>query len=80
MGRCNCRSWGGVIVVQHEDEADQVRGWVEVPPRADEVDPTDIPARHRELFLDAIRETIEADGVIVPEEREAFQLLEELMR
>jgi hypothetical protein len=58
----------------------QVKGWLEVPPRPEEVDPTDIPVRHRKLFLDAIRETIEADGVVVPEEREAFELLQELIR
>ena len=63
-----------------EECAEQVRGWLEVPPRPEEVDPTDIPERHRRLFLDAIRETIQADGVVVPEEREAFELLEELMR
>jgi len=63
-----------------DEVAEQVRGWLEVPPPPDEVDPTDIPPRHRKLFLDAIRETIEADGVVVSEEREAFELLQELMR
>ena len=62
-----------------DDEAEQVRGWLEVPPRGEEVDPNDIPARHRKVFLEAIRDTIEADGVVVPEEKEAFELLTELL-
>jgi uncharacterized membrane protein YebE (DUF533 family) len=62
-----------------EEEARQVKGWLEVPPRSEEVDPQEVPARHRRIFLDAIRATIEADGVIVPEEQEAYSILEELL-
>jgi uncharacterized tellurite resistance protein B-like protein len=63
-----------------EEVAERVREWLEVPPPPEEVDPTEIPARHRAIFLDAIRKTIEADGVVVPAEREAYELLEELLR
>jgi uncharacterized tellurite resistance protein B-like protein len=62
-----------------EEEAAQVNAWLDLPPRPEEVDPADIPTRHRKLFLDAIKKTIEADGVVVPEEREAYELLEELI-
>lgn len=62
-----------------EEEAEQVKGWLEVPPRPEEVDPQEVPERHRALFLDAIRETIEADGKVVPEEQEAFDILKELL-
>src|SRR5512144_1070067 len=62
-----------------EDDAAQVRGWLEVPPPPEDVDPTKIPLRHRELFLDAIRATIMADGVVAPEEQEAFSLMEQLI-
>jgi uncharacterized tellurite resistance protein B-like protein len=62
-----------------EEEAARVRDWLELPPRPEEVDPAEIPPRHREQFLEAIRATIEADGVVVPEEREAFELLQELI-
>src|SRR5262245_15168996 len=61
------------------DEAEQVKGWLTLPPRPEDVDPAEIPARHRKLFLEAIRETIEADGKVVPEEQEAFELIQELL-
>lgn len=63
-----------------EDEAAQVQRWLEVPPPVDEVDPTHIPKAHRQLFLDAARELIVADGRIREEEAEAFELLDQLVR
>jgi hypothetical protein len=61
-------------------EAKQVEGWLKVPPRPEEVDPADVPHAHRELFLDAARSMIAADGEIHPEERISFELLEQLLR
>ena len=37
------------------EELDQVRSWLEVPPPAEELDPSQIPREHRQLFLDAAR-------------------------
>lgn len=63
-----------------EHEAQQVKGWLEVPPEADAVDPTQIPRAHRQLFLDTVRAMIAADGKIDAEESESFRLLEQLTR
>lgn len=62
------------------EEAKAVRGWLEVPPAADEVDPMTIPRAHRELFLQTAREMISSDGEIGDEERESLSLLEQLTR
>jgi uncharacterized tellurite resistance protein B-like protein len=60
-------------------EAKQVEKWLELPPRAEEVDPALVPLAHRELFLSAAREVIASDGTISEEERENFALLEQLL-
>jgi uncharacterized tellurite resistance protein B-like protein len=62
------------------DEAKRVRGWLEVPPDAEAIDPQKIPRAHRQLFLDAAREVIASDGEINAEENESFRLLEQLTR
>jgi hypothetical protein len=62
------------------EEAMQVEGWLKVPPPPDDVDPTQVPREHRQLFLDTVREMVKADGAISPEERENLSLLEQLMR
>jgi hypothetical protein len=61
------------------DEAAAVEGWFKVPPRPDEVDPQDIPAEHKQVFLDAVRAVIIADGEVHPDERINLALLEELL-
>jgi uncharacterized tellurite resistance protein B-like protein len=61
------------------DEKKQVEQWLEVPPTAEELDPTQIPHEHRALFLTTAREMIEADGEIADEEVENFELLEQLL-
>ncbi len=61
------------------DEVKLVEGWLEVPPRAEEVDPASIPKAHRQLVLDAAKLMINADGKIDPEEAESFELLEQLL-
>jgi uncharacterized tellurite resistance protein B-like protein len=60
-------------------EAELVEKWLKVPPRPEEVDPNLIPRKHRQIFLDAMRLVISADGRVEPEERESFQVLEELL-
>lgn len=61
------------------DEKKQVEGWLELPPLAEELDPAQIPDEHRALFLQTMREMIEVDGDIAPEELENFDLLEQLL-
>jgi uncharacterized tellurite resistance protein B-like protein len=62
------------------EEAAQVEGWLKLPPRPESVDPTDIPAEHRRVFLESIRGIIEADGEVASEEEENLALLELLAR
>jgi tellurite resistance protein len=62
------------------DEKKLVQSWLAVPPEADALDPMQIPRAHREIFLDAARAMISADGEIHPEEQETLQLLEQLTR
>ena len=61
-------------------EQAQVEAWLELPPRAEELDPAEIPRAHRELFLETARAMIVADGVIDEGEAENFALLEALMK
>ncbi len=61
------------------DEVKQVEGWLQVPPRAEEVDPAAIPRAHRQMVLEAARRMIKADGDVDPEEQESLSLLEQLL-
>ena len=62
-----------------DDEKKQVEQWLELPPTAEELDPTQFPQAHRALFLTTVREMIEVDGDIAEEEVENFELLEQLL-
>jgi uncharacterized tellurite resistance protein B-like protein len=62
------------------DEAAEVESWLALPPRPEEVDPAEVPVAHREVFLQATRDIIMADGEIHPEERASYELLEQLLR
>lgn len=61
------------------DEAAQVESWLQLPPRIDDVDPTEIPPEHRKLFLDTLRELVLADGSVDEHEQESLALLEDLL-
>jgi uncharacterized tellurite resistance protein B-like protein len=62
-----------------DDEQAQVKRWLQVPPRPEEVDPTQIPREHRQMFLDTIRDVITADGEVAPDEWENLKLFEQLL-
>jgi uncharacterized membrane protein YebE (DUF533 family) len=63
-----------------EEEQKQVNEWLEMPPSADELDPADIPREHRQLFLDAARALILADGDVDDAEAENLVILDQLLR
>jgi hypothetical protein len=62
-----------------EAEVRQVAAWLKVPPPPEDVDPTRVPRAHRELFLQAARLAVEADGRVVPAERDAMALFRDLL-
>ena len=63
-----------------DEEQDQVAEWLEVPPRADDLDPADIPKEHRQLFLDAAKAMIMSDGNVEDVEAENLIILDQLLR
>ncbi len=63
-----------------EHERSLVDGWLKNPPRAEEVDPAQVPLKHRQVFLETMRGLIEADGTVDPDEAENFELLDQLLR
>jgi len=63
-----------------EEDKTQVEEWLKHPPRAEELDPQDIPVAHRQVFLNAALKMVAADGVIDKDEVENFALFEKLLR
>ncbi len=63
-----------------DDEAAKVEEWLKTPPKAEEVDPNRVPRAHRQLFIDAARQVIAADGEIDPAEKENLELFEALLK
>jgi uncharacterized membrane protein YebE (DUF533 family) len=63
-----------------DEEQEQVAMWLEVPPRADDLDPADIPREHRQLFLDAAKAMILSDGNVEDVEAENLVILDQLLR
>jgi hypothetical protein len=62
-----------------EEDAKRVEDWLNVPPPVEEIDPTEIPRQHKQLFLDAIRALIGSDGEVSLEEREDLELFTQLI-
>lgn len=60
-------------------DREAVDGWLELPPKPEEVDPALVPRAHRELFLQVIREVIASDGDIAADEAEIYSVLEDLL-
>ena len=44
-----------------EEDREQVLRWLKHPPPIEDVDPTQVPSAHRELFVKAVEELIAAD-------------------
>jgi hypothetical protein len=62
------------------EEKKQVQAWLEKPPRPEEVDPTTVPKGHRQLFVDAAKAMIVADGVVTRDEVEELKLFVALLK
>ena len=62
-----------------EDEDLQVQRWLDRPPGIDGLDPTAIPQEHRRLFVETIEGIIEADGEVSDEERDSFEVFQQLL-
>lgn len=62
-----------------DEDKQLVEGWLEVPPPPEEVDPSEVPSAHRQLFLETIRGLIAADKRVDPDERENLTLFEQLL-
>lgn len=62
-----------------DEDKQKVEEWLQVPPPPEQVDPAEIPAQHRALFLQTVKNLIAADNVFDPEERENLQLFEQLL-
>ena len=61
------------------DEASQVQAWLDVPPPVEDLDPTQIPRAHRQIFVDTIRSVMEADGQVYRREWESLSLFTDLL-
>lgn len=62
-----------------EEDRKQIESWLKHPPRPEEVDPTEVPREHREMFLEAVKGLVEADDRIDPAEAENLELFEQLL-
>ena len=63
-----------------EGEKAQVEEWLTMPPHPEDVDPTDIPSEHRQIFLNYALQMVGADGIVDEREVETFSLFEKLLR
>jgi uncharacterized tellurite resistance protein B-like protein len=61
------------------DERVAVDAMLSRPPRAEDIDPIDVPLEHRRVFLQTVRHMVIADGEIDPAEAEQLDLFEELL-
>ncbi len=61
-------------------ETSKVEQWLALPPPPEEVDPTDIPVEHRQVFLNVLLQLVGADGRIDSKEMETLALFERLLR
>jgi uncharacterized tellurite resistance protein B-like protein len=58
-----------------DDERREVEAWLTVAPSPGSVDPKNVPHEHRQLFLDAARAMVYADGKVDPDERDMLDRL-----
>ena len=61
-------------------EREQAEVWLRLPPRPEQLDPTDIPVAQRQVFLSQAAQLMAIDGTVTPDERETLDLFERLLR
>jgi hypothetical protein len=61
-----------------EGEAKQIAAWLDVPPDGDEIDPTEVPLAHRQLFYTLAEMVVKSDG-LVSAERDALAVFRDLL-
>lgn len=57
----------------------EVKQWLVVPPKVEELDPALIPREHREMFLAAAEMIVQADGKVVPAEADLLAVFRDLL-
>ncbi len=62
-----------------DEDLEQVADWLNFPPRPEDIDPQQVPAEHRELFVAVAKMMIGADGVVAEDEADTLTLLQELL-
>ena len=62
-----------------KEERVSVDAMLSRPPRADDIDPIDVPLEHRRLFLQTVKDMVLADGEINAAEAEQLDRFEELL-
>ena len=62
-----------------EDEDLKIQQWLDRPDGLGHLDPTSIPSAHRRFFVEAIEGLISADGEVSDEERESFDIFQQLL-
>ncbi len=50
-------------------EIRQVKKWLDAPPPEEKIDPDSIPQEHRQMFLEACRGVMMADGTVTENEK-----------
>ena len=60
-------------------ERREVQEWLRVPPDPDSVDPTQIPQKHRKLFLQVVEELLTSDHELHQEELDHLFLFRKLL-
>ena len=63
-----------------DQEKAMTEQWLRLPPEPEDVDPTDIPVEHRQIFLNTVLQMVGADGVVDPNEMETLAVFERLLR
>ena len=63
------------LMTLDEQERSQVTSWLHVAPAPGDLDPSQIPAEHRQTFVNAVRAVMYADGEVDDEEREQLERL-----
>ena len=63
-----------------DEEKASAEAWLKVPPDPEDVDPTDIPVEHRQIFLSTVLQLVGAYGVVDPTEMEKLAIFETLLR